>query len=307
MVSVAAAALFALAVVVPGPAEKVVFLDVGQGDAILLQTGTTQVLIDGGKGEAVLPRLTEELPWFDRRIEVLVATHPDQDHLEGLVHVLDRYAVGLVLLPQVPHTSQLQEAWLTRLQEAAERRGVAWRFAWAGQQIRAGERLMVQVLGPTAAMAEAAGSGATNNASVITRIDHCGGDSNFSFFRAGAGGRDERRRGFGEGDCLSFLLTGDAEAVVERRLVRGIQAATLDVDILKAGHHGSKTSTSAELIGAASPAAVVVSVGADNRYGHPHPTVLDRLAERHVWRTDSDGSVRFVYTNEAWLAVTAGE
>lgn len=70
---------------VPGPAEKVVFLDVGQGDAILMQSGTQQVLIDGGPDAKVLQRLGEELPWFDRSLEVVIATHPDKDHIGGLI------------------------------------------------------------------------------------------------------------------------------------------------------------------------------------------------------------------------------
>src|SRR5687768_14758076 len=98
---------------VPTPETKVVFLDIGQGDAILLQEGTKQVLIDGGPGRTVLERLGEELPWLDRTIEVVIATHPDRDHLEGLLYVIEQYDVGLVLLPEIPHTTDLQEAWLT--------------------------------------------------------------------------------------------------------------------------------------------------------------------------------------------------
>ena len=97
---------------------------------------------------AVLQRLGEELPWFDRRIEVVVATHPDRDHLEGLLHVLERYEVGLVVLPQLPHTSQLQEAWLEKLQEKLARENVAYRFGWGGQQLTIGEQLRVRLLGP---------------------------------------------------------------------------------------------------------------------------------------------------------------
>src|SRR5688500_15806429 len=100
---------------IQAPAEKIVFLDVGQGDSILLQSGTQQVLIDGGPDARVLTRLGEELPWFDRKIEVVIATHPDKDHIAGLVQVLERYEIGLVVLPQVPHTSALQAAWLDHL------------------------------------------------------------------------------------------------------------------------------------------------------------------------------------------------
>lgn len=253
----------------PAPQDKVVFLDVGQGDAILLQQGTQQVLIDGGEGTAVLTRLGEEMPYFDRRVEVMIVTHPDRDHLEGLVHVLDRYEVGMVLLPNAPHTSQLQEGWLAKLSES----GVPFRFAWAQQKLMVGD-IQIQILGPlNDANAQAAAQKAVNNASVLTRVDY----------------RD-----------LSLLLTGDAEQIVEHALVQHVSAEILDVDILKAGHHGSKTSTSSQLLAAASPRAVVISLGEGNRFGHPHPNVMQRLAPYPVLRTDEHGSVRFLHLDGRW-------
>jgi competence protein ComEC len=274
LVSVGCLALIALSLLVPLPEQKVVFLDVGQGDAILLQDGTKQVLIDGGPGRAVLEQLSEELPSFDRRLEVVVVTHPDQDHLEGVLAVLDRYEVDVVLLPQMSHTSQLQAAWLTKLQEKVEEKEVDYRWAWAGQSLQISEALKLQFLGP---WRDAAGIYApgkkTNNAAVLTRVD----------FRE-----------------LTFLLTGDAESAVERRLVQEA-GELLDVEILKAGHHGSKTSTTQELLDAATPVGVVISVGEDNRYGHPHPTVLQRLADFTTWRTDEQGSISFRRVGEKWL------
>jgi competence protein ComEC len=273
---VIAASLLVISVAgfVESPEQKVVFLDVGQGDAILVQDGTRQVLIDGGRGMAVLERLGEELPWFDRRIEVVIATHPDQDHLEGLLHVLERYEVGLVLLPRMPHTSQLQESWLERLQTLLAQQAVQYRFAWAGQQVRMGDDLRLEILGPFSLDGEILAPGRkTNNAAVLTRVDYAG---------------------------LSFLLTSDAEAAIERRLVAE-KRDLLDVAVLKAGHHGSRTSTTPELLAAASPDTVVVSVGKDNPYGHPHPDVMARLENMHRWRTDEQGSVRFVHRGEEWL------
>lgn len=261
---------------VPVGAEEVAFLDIGQGDAILLQTGARQVLIDGGSGMKVLEQLAREMPWFDRTLEVVVSTHPDRDHLEGLLHVLTRYQVKLVVLPQVAHTSQLYGEWLTRLQQAGVRGETQYRFARPGQQVRSGE-LTVTVLGPTEAAVAATRPGKTNNASVITRVDMHG---------------------------LSVLLTGDAEMSAEQELVQGATPAQLDVHVLKAGHHGSKTSTSTALLAAASPTVAVVSVGADNSYGHPHSTVLQRLANIPTWRTDQHGTVKFVHQGEQWLLKT---
>lgn len=273
----AAITLIALLSTVPPPRQSITFLDIGQGDAILLQDGTRQVLIDGGPGATVLERLGDELPWFDRRIEVVIATHPDRDHLEGLLHVLERYHVDLVLLPQMPHTSQLQAAWLTHLEQQLQAKKIAYRFAWQGQELHLSDELKIRILGPVSDDQQIVAPGRkTNNAAILTRVD-------FS--------------------DLALLLTSDAEAVVERMLVAR-ETDLLDVDILKAGHHGSKTSTTAELLQATSPAAVVISVGKDNSYGHPHPTVLDRLKDIPTWRTDEAGSIRLVHTNSQWVQDT---
>lgn len=263
---------------ISAPAEKIVFLDVGQGDAILLQAGTEQVLIDGGPDATVLRRLGEEMPALDRTIEVVVATHPDKDHIAGLVHVLERYNLELVILPQVSHTSQLQAAWLTHIQDALAKKHTQYRFAVAGQRIELDD-LTLDVLHP--GVGETFGK-KTNNASVTLRGNYC------------AAGPTTRSQ------CISFLLTGDAEAVIERQLVQK-SGSMLDVDVLKAGHHGSKTSTSPEFLAATSPSTVVISVGRDNQYGHPYPDVLERLKKYQVWRTDERGSVRFVQEKGTWL------
>lgn len=255
------------------PSNKIAFLDVGQGDAILLQQGTTQFLIDGGAGNAVLTRLSEELPYFDRTIEVVIATHPDRDHLEGLLHVLEKYQVKLVVLPRVAHTSQLQAEWLTRLQAAASAHQIEYRFTTRGQQMSAGQ-LTVTVLHPAATTGVRTSK--TNNASVTTRI-------NFA--------------------DMSAMLSGDAEAAVEREIVAGTPPTLLDVAILKAGHHGSKTSTDATWLAATSPRVAIISAGKNNSYGHPHPTVLARLAAARipVMRTDASGTIRFERTARGWV------
>lgn len=295
----AAGLVLVIALLMPSPEDKVVFMDVGQGDAILLQNGTQQALIDGGPGMAVLARLGEEMPWFDRKIELLVLTHPERDHLEGLLHVLERYEVGAVLFPKVKHDTLMYGKWLDLLAE----KEIPHRFAWAGQQVEMGDVRMT-LLGPIPGKG-GRGTMTTakkNNASVMMRVDFQG---------------------------LSFLLTGDAEKAVEGRLVNEYgnsrvagaslaasstlgdrlrqtpsvfpAAGLLDVDILKAGHHGSNTSTHEQLIGAASPKAAVISVGKDNKFGHPRKEVLARLKEIPIWRTDERGSVRFEKVNEEWF------
>ena len=345
---------------IPPPTDKVVFLDVGQGDAILLQSGTQQVLIDGGPGSTVLQRLSEELPTLDRTLDVLILTHPQRDHIEGLLHVLERYDVSLVLLPNTSHTSQLQDTWLSLIRD----RNIPYRFAWTGQHLTIGS-LKLSILGPLDTLAaRAATKSDINNASTITRADFCPQKS-------------ARHNPPGDGrSCLSFLLTGDAEKRVEAMLVShytptlspppstpvdessptmsggtdrtgssaeserasaqvraasihsselvpnvaseiggrgplvGGSAATglagqpdhslLDVDILKAGHHGSNSSTHQPLIDIATPKAAIITVGRDNQFGHPHPAVLERLQSISIFRTDQQGSIAFVYGKTGW-------
>jgi len=252
------------------PEDKVAVLDVGQGDAILLQSGTAQALIDGGQGRVVLQRLAEEMPWFDRTIEVIMVTHPQRDHMEGLLHVLDTYAVSLVLLPEVPHSSQLQEAWLDEL--AA--RQIPYRFARGGQRLTLGEAEL-SILNPLSTLdARAATAADINNASIVVRATW---------------------------PDLSFLLTGDAESRVERLLVETWAGGELKADILKVGHHGSKSSSSPEFLAAVQPQASIISAGLDNRFGHPHEDVLERLGSKPIWRTDRDGTVTAVRVDEHWL------
>ena len=273
VVSALCLVVVALCLTIPLPHDKVVFLDVGQGDAILIQNQTSQVLIDGGPGMKVLERLGEELPWFDRRIEVVIATHPDQDHLEGLLHVLERYDVDLVLLPFMPHSTQLQKEWLRTVQQVIADKNIEYRFGWRGQRVELPDAT-VKLVGPFSQEGKIVAKGKqTNNAAILSRVDFHG---------------------------LSFLLTSDAEEVVEKMLIAQSDPALLDVAVLKAGHHGSKTSTSPELLSASSPHTVVISVGEKNRYNHPHPTVLERLKGYHLLRTDQSGSIRFIHDKIGW-------
>lgn len=258
------------------PEQKVVFLDVGQGDATLLQDGNYQILVDGGPGMKVLEELGEQMAWMDKRLEVIILTHPQEDHLEGLVHVLDRYDVGLVIIPRVATDTLLQKEWLKRIQD----KGIDWRFAWAGQKIVAGD-MNVQILAP---FEDGAMVRNVNEASVVMRLVY-GNESK---------GQEE----------LSFLLTGDAEKKGENVLIARNDPALLDIDVMKAGHHGSKTSTTSAIVSAMTPQAAVISVGADNKFGHPAQEVLDRLKDIPVWRTDENGAVEFRLARNGWYMRT---
>jgi competence protein ComEC len=253
--------------------QKVVFLDVGQGDSILMQDGNYQILLDGGPGMKVLEELGKQMSWFDRRIEVVMVTHPQEDHMEGLLHVLDRYDVGLVVLPKVASDTLLQQEWIKMIQE----KGIDWRWAWAGQQITTGN-MKLQIMAPFADEELATN---VNEASVVMRLDW--GSEN-----------DEREE-------LSFAFMGDLEKKGESRMIARTDASLLDIDVLKVGHHGSKTSTTPALVNAMTPQSAVISVGEDNKFGHPVQEVLDRLKDMPVWRTDLDGAVKFSYVKDGWV------
>ena len=248
-----------------GGAMELVFLDVGQGDAVAIRTpGRRWILVDTGprspgfdSGERIV------LPYLRRRgasrLDALVLTHPDLDHIGGANAVLSGLDVLRVLDPGAPAA---RPAYVVAL-ERARARGATWYTARAGDRVSV-DGVTLEVLHPGGA-ADSAASEDANDQSVVLLLRY--------------------------GD-FSALLPGDAPAAVEEALL----AAGLipPLDILKAGHHGSRTSTSWRLLESARPELSVVSAGARNRYGHPHPVVLNRLerAGSGVARTDLQGIVR---------------
>jgi competence protein ComEC len=258
-------------------------LDVGQGDAILVESpeGST-MLVDGGPDpELTLRRIGANLPFFARRIDVLVVSHPHQDHVAGLVDVLDRYRIGALLHAGIP----FENAAYDRLLADAAAAGVPVALARAGQDVALGPSTRVTVLYPDATDAAAPlPEDDINNGSVVLRLE--------------VGG-------------FSALLTGDAEAPVEGALVgRGLLSPA---DVLKVGHHGSTSSTTAGLLDAVRPSVAIISSGEGNEYGHPAPETLAALGSRPataVFRTDfggdvevvTDGSTLRVRTDAGWSA-----
>ncbi len=232
----------------------VYFLDVGQGDAILIRAPDgRQVLVDGGPSPAaLLDELGSLLPFWDRTLDMVVLTHPDTDHMNGLLPLFERYRIATVL---------------DTVQDGGE--APAWSAALAahrGQRItaRRGMRLVlddlrITVLHPAEPLLPETSD---NAASLVLRLD------------------------YGE---ISLLLMGDAEQATEEALLAAGQP--LQADVLKVAHHGSGGGTSAAFLAAVQPQLAVIQVGADNRFGHPHPDTLTRLAPAQVLRTDQDGRI----------------
>jgi len=237
---------------------QVIFLDVGQGDSILIQKGTKQILIDGGpSGKTELAALGKYLPYFDREIEMVVATHPDRDHIAGLVDVARNYKIGKVLTTGAEKDTAVFKEW----KDIREYGRIETLEAMRGDEIQFGGAKM-KIVFPEESVAAAAGD--ANNKSVVVRLD------------------------YGEN---SFLFTGDIESPAEREILAG--GENINVDFLKIAHHGSKYSSSDEFLNATSPMDAIISVGANNSYGHPTDAVLDALKRKNIniFRTDEDGDV----------------
>jgi len=255
-----------LAVVqLPDGRLHVAFLDVGQGDAVLITTPRgQQILVDGGPSPAALTSaLGRQMPFWDRSLDLLVLTHPDADHMTGLLEVLDRYHVDGWLDNGQPDPGALSAGCLALLE-----RGAVPRYpVHAGHRLDLGSGIVLEVTHPPPE--PMAGTEANDNSnSLVLRLVWA---------------------------QTEFLLTGDVEAEAEQLLLASGQP--LAADVLKVAHHGSGGSSTAEFLQAVDPDYAVISVGADNRFGHPGQAVLDRLADFGditTLRTDEQGTIEFV-------------
>lgn len=237
----------------------VAFLDVGQGDSIFIQTpGGRQVLFDGGRYPSVtLDELGRQMPFWDRSIDLVIATHPDVDHVAGLVEVVARYNVAGIVTNGAAGESD--DAYSAMLAEAGDR-GSVIHTAQKGEFIKLEEGVQLEIL-------HSGSPGETdrrNDASVVARLTY---------------------------GNLSVLLTGDAEEAAETEMIRDGRA--LEAVVLKAGHHGANTSSSEQFLKAVSPQIVIISAGQDNSYGHPHPAMLARAEAvgATLLRTDEMGTL----------------
>lgn len=240
-----------------------VICDVGQGDAIYIKTpGGKDILVDGGANNRVLDCLSKNMPFWDRTIELMILTHPDADHITGLVSVLERYTV----LHFVTSKTSKQTGIYKKFINALSNEGLEPRYVFLNDKIGFGDGSVSDIIWPKeASLREFTSDSEVNQLSIIQVLTY--GD-----FKA--------------------LLTGDAGAKVQDRLIGSLSG----IDVFKMPHHGSKTGMSEDYIKRLNPGLAVISVGKNNRYGHPTGFILDLLAKYKIktLRTDKDGEIEII-------------
>ena len=247
---------------------RVHFIDVGQGESILVQSRQHSVLIDAGLPAAagIVTSYLEQLGIST--LDYIIATHPHSDHIGGMPAILDRFEIQNFWMPDVIH----ETAAFERLLEALERNHIYITTVEAGARINAGIINMIVVSPREGVHAN------LNDYSIVLHMSH---------------------------GNTSFLFTGDAETPAEMQMISGEQP--IKANVLNIGHHGSRTSTTEAFLDAVNPQIAVISLGANNQFGHPHRYVINRLTEREIkiLRTDelgtivisTDGESLFLYSN----------
>ncbi len=224
---------------------SVYFLDVGQGDAIYIEAPNgKQMIIDGGPGTALLGELPGYLPAGDRSIDVILNTNPDADHYSGFIPLLGRYDIGAIVDPVTTNDTALRKTY----DDAVAAEDVPHIGAAQGMKIilDTEHNIYYEVLFPDRDVSR----WNSNDGSIVGRLV------------------------YGE---TSFMLMGDATARTEGIVRVNSNPSILDVDVIKLGHHGSKTSSTESWLMATTPDYAIISAGCDNRYGHPHPEVMARI------------------------------
>ncbi len=241
------------------------FLDIGQGDSIFIEAPSgRQVLIDGGPGTSLIRELSKVMPWYDRLIDIVVATHPDADHTGGLVDMFSRYQVATVVQSSVLGNTA---TWKT-LQKQIAAEGAKIVDAKRGQIIDLGNGAYLEVLFPDRNVPNVE----TNVGCVVMRLVY---------------------------GKTSFMLPCDTTSAIEKYLIQ-LDGSALQSTVLKAAHHGSKTSSSFIFVGYVAPQYGVISRGCENSYGHPHQQTLDTFEQLEVPVLDTckEGTITFVSDGE---------
>lgn len=240
---------------VPDGDVQIHFIDVGQGDSALICSDEASVLIDAGPGSSA-DALVSFVKSRTDEIDYMILTHPHEDHIGGADDILNSLPVKKVIMPDASSESKT----FARLLDALESSGAEVIEAKSGDVYEA-DGIRLTLLAPNSDTYDN-----TNDYSVVTKMEYGG---------------------------FSAMFTGDAETLSEKEILAAYSAAALKSTLLKAGHHGSSTSTSEDFLAAVSPEGAIISCGRDNDYGHPHSETVEKLAAigAQIYRTDEDGTV----------------
>lgn len=239
---------------------SVSFLDVGQGDSIFIKTPSGHtMIIDGGPSKNSLEKVTKILSFFEKDIDIMLATHPDADHITGLIPILEKYKVGTIVISPTHSSTDVDKD----LDKHIEEEQASLHVAHTGDTIDFHDGVLVSVLYPSQKYIPIKDTNDGSVSIVITYQEH------------------------------TFLLTGDLPSKEEAKLLPFLSK---NITVYKAGHHGSKTSSSQILLSYIHPLYAVISAGKNNRYGHPSGETLDRLHvyAKEIISTIDRGTISFI-------------
>ncbi|TSC69873.1 MAG: hypothetical protein CEO12_683 [Parcubacteria group bacterium Gr01-1014_46] len=238
-------------------------LDVGQGDALYIESPTgVQVIVDGGPGNNLLKEVPKVMPWYDRSVDLIVVTNPDSDHYEGFIKFLNKYSIANILEPGTTNIYPAYEIFENKIKE----KNIPKTLARRGQIIDIGGGAYLQVLFPDRNVSQVA----PNTGSIVMKLVYGG---------------------------TSVLLQGDSISNIEQYLLE-LDGDYLKSDILKIGHHGSKTSSIEEYVAKVSPDFAVISSGKNNSYGHPHKETLEILDKLKTQTLETCNNGRLIFESD---------